>query len=186
MYQKEKDETPNNCSLSWDIYIPCAIHKWVCVNEEHNFSIYTLSVTAHVYPNKSSPLNWLDQINLGNNIILYSLGYYYLNIQWRLYLVTLWWPNTIAISWRRNKTSQLGYISKIHLEYSLKLQYFNTIVIFIMSHRSTKLTIKNGQCTYYILNIQTFFLMASSCLTSSTSCHPLWTWWIWRTRSKLF
>ena len=121
-----------------------------------------------------------------NNIILYSLGYYWPELQWRLYLMTVWWLNTIVTSRWRNKTSPLEYISKIHLEYSLELQYFNTMIIFIMSHRSTKLTIKTGWCTYYLLNIQTFFLMASSCLTDSTSWHPLCTWWIWRTQSKLF
>ena len=40
--------------------------------------------------------------------------------------MTLWWPNTIVTSRRRNKTSLIDYNSKQHLEYPLKLQYFNT------------------------------------------------------------
>ena len=61
-----------------------------------------------------------------NSIILYSLGYYWPDLQWSLYLMNIWWPNAVVTSRRRNKTSSLGYNSKIHLEYSSKLQYFNS------------------------------------------------------------
>ena len=60
-----------------------------------------------------------------NSIILYSERFYSPDLQWRFYLMNLWLPNTIITSQERNKTSPIGYISKIHLEYSLKLQYFN-------------------------------------------------------------
>ena len=121
---------PQTCALS-----PCRslslspmryTQVWVCSNDEHNSSIYTLSVTwllpSQVNPNKlTGPTSPRKS---QNNIILYSRGFYWPDLQWRFYLMTLWWPNTIVTSRRRNKTSPIGYISKIHLEYSLKLQYF--------------------------------------------------------------
>ena len=60
-----------------------------------------------------------------NNIILYLGGFNWLDLQWSFYLMTVWWTNTIVTSLWRNKTSSMGYISKIHLEYSSMLQYFN-------------------------------------------------------------
>ena len=130
MYQKYKDKTPKSAPspnryafLSHMRYTQLS----VCSNEEHKSSIYTLSVTwiwtEQVSPTKLTGLT--SPRKTQNNIILYSLGYYWPDLQWRLYLITLWWKNRIVTSRQRNKTSPLWYISKIHLEYSSKLQYFN-------------------------------------------------------------
>ena len=100
--------------------------EWVCVQNRRTTPLFILFLSTDFYPNQVGPTK-LSGPNSPresqNNILLYSLGCYWPDLQWRLYLMTLRWPFTIITSRWRNRTSPLGYISKIHLEYPLKLQY---------------------------------------------------------------
>ena len=100
----------------------------VCVQMRNTPPLVILFLTLDFFPLQVSPNKLTGPTSprkSQNSIILYSGGFYWPDLQRRFYLMTLWWPNTIVTSRQRNKTSPLGYISKIHLEYSLKLQYFN-------------------------------------------------------------
>ena len=132
MYQEYKDKTPNRCSSSLQICLSLSyvLYTSECVCQMRNTPLFILFLSLEFVPNQVGP-NKLTGLTsprkTQNNIILYSGGFYWPKLQCRFYLITLWWPNTIVTSRRRNKTSPIDYISKIHLEYSLKLQYFNIL-----------------------------------------------------------
>ena len=65
-----------------------------------------------------------------NNIILYSLGYYWPNLQWRLYLMNLWWLITIVIARLRNNNISLGlHQLQNTFRISFEVTIFNIVVI---------------------------------------------------------
>ena len=100
-------------SLSYALYTS----ECVCSTEEHtcvqmrNTPLFILFLTLDFFPNQVGP-NKLTEPNsprkTQNNIILYSGGFYWPNLQWMFYLMTLWWPNTIVTSRQRNKTYMIG------------------------------------------------------------------------------
>ena len=116
MYQKYKDKTPNKCSFSFQI---CLFHSPMCYTQ--------VSVCLDFYLNKSAPTNLLGQLHLGRHKTYYTI--FRRVLLTRLTMEVLphdsMMTNIVVTSLRRNKTSPIGYISKIHLEYSSKLQFFN-------------------------------------------------------------
>ena len=81
--------------------------EWVCVQTRSKAPLFILFLSTNFYPNQIVPIKLYESASprkSQNRILLYSLGFYWPDLQRRLYLMTLWWPNTIT-SQRRNKTS---------------------------------------------------------------------------------
>ena len=75
----------------------------VCAQIRNTTPLFILFLSLEFYLNKSAPTNFLGQLHLGRHkTVLYYIQ-----------------EGTIDPTYK-------GYISEIHLEYSSKLQYFNT------------------------------------------------------------
>ena len=85
--------------------------EWVYVIMRNTNPLFIHFMSTDFYPKQVGPTKLFQLTSLRktqNNILYYSLGYYWPNLQWRLYLMTLWWPITIITFRRRNNNIFLG------------------------------------------------------------------------------
>ena len=123
----------NKCSFSLSVCLSLSPMRYtqvsVCVKWGTHI-LYLYFPSLEFFPNKSAPTNLLGRLHLGrtqNNIILYSGGFYWPNLQWMFYLMTLWWPNIIVTPhWRNNKIS-LGLHQRNTFRISFEVTIFQQV-----------------------------------------------------------